>query len=116
VPFRFTQNIRALVSLGGDLDTFNEYGVMVAKIGKSGLAELSGLLDSLLYDPLIEWKRGNSNIDEKKLMTFVKRRMSGAYDEINTTNSEKVFFHELLAVASSLENLSKMYFGWAPFI
>lgn len=116
VPFRFTQNIEKIVTIGKSRDAFEKYGANIAKIGKEGEQHLIGLLDSFLCDPLIEWRKGSSNIDEKKLSAFVRRRMNGAYDDVNSTNSEKVFFLELLATASSTENLSKMYFGWAPFV
>lgn len=116
VPFRFTQNIEKIVTIGESREAFEKYGAMTAKIAKDGAQHLVGLLDSFLYDPLIEWKKGVSNIDEKRLAPFVRRRMNGAYDEVNSTNSEKVFFLELLEIASNQENLAKMYFGWAPFI
>lgn len=116
VPFRYTQNIEKLVQIGESREAFEKFGEITAKIAKEGAPHLIGLLDSMLYDPLIEWKKGASNIDEKKILPFVQRRMAGAYDDANTTKSEKVYFLELLSVAGSHENLSRMYFGWAPFI
>jgi serine/threonine-protein kinase ATR len=125
VPFRFTPNMRKLVTLGNEQRAFIGFGTFAAKVVKASATDLCGLLDSLIYDPLIEWKGGTSKVDgnyicitivEKTLSEFVRSRMLGCYGEVNHTNSEKVFFSELVCEASSELNLSKMYFGWAPFL
>jgi phosphatidylinositol kinase/protein kinase (PI-3 family) len=63
VPFRFTQNLKKLVTLGNDQSAFISFGAFAAKSVKASAMDMCGLLDSLIYDPLIEWKKGTSSID-----------------------------------------------------
>ena len=117
VPFRLTQNMQRAMKIAGHSQAFEKYSVATCRIAKKGVIDLVGLLEALVIDPLIEWKKGGLGaIDGEYMTTFVKERIKGSYSEQNSTNSEKAFVNELIRMATSEENLSKMYFGWAPFL
>lgn len=84
------------------------------------------VLETFVYDPLCEWSskshQGSGDTENEmavKTLKTIESKLKGY-----TQSSQKFGFplsaqgqvSELISQATSLENLSRMYIGWAPFM
>lgn len=113
VPFRLTQNMVDAMGITGIEGTFRITCEVTAQLVRENEAPLMNILETLLYDPLLDWKTQENPQDH---LRKVRRKIRGLLDDkeglpMNVHGQVDVLIQE----ASSKENLSRMYGGWAPY-
>jgi len=82
---------------------------------------LISVLETFIYDPLVEWsktKPPSGEVENDSAVTTVKKiekRLLG-YPEVGLPLSVEGQVHQQIQEATSLNNLSEMYIGWAPWL
>lgn len=114
VPFRLTQNMVDVMSISGVEGLYRITCEVTGSILRENEAPLMNNLETLLYDPLLDWKTLQ---DPEDHLRRVRRKIRGLMDEkeglpMNINGQVDVLIQE----ATSVENLSQMYGGWAPYI
>ncbi|EDK38714.2 hypothetical protein PGUG_02812 [Meyerozyma guilliermondii ATCC 6260] len=114
VPFRLTQNMVDVMSISGVEGSFRISCEVTGSILRENEAPLMNNLETLLYDPLLDWR---TQQDPQDHLRTVRRKIRGLMDEkeglpMNINGQVDVLIQE----ATSTENLSQMYGGWAPYI
>lgn len=72
-------------------------------------------LEPLINDPIKELSRTNDNLAVQKIMTIIKSKLDGLEDgSFFRSNSGHVLY--LIESATNVDNLCRMYKGWAPFL
>lgn len=114
VPFRLTQNMVDAMGISGIEGTFRITCEVTGTLLRENEAPLMSILETLLYDPLLDWK---THHNPKQHLSKVRRKIRGLVDEkeglpMNIHGHVDVLIQE----ASSNEKLCRMYGGWAPYI
>lgn len=114
VPYRLTQNMIDAMGIGGIEGSFRISSEVTETILRDNEAPLMNILETLLYDPLLDWK---TQQNPQEHLRKVRRKIRGLLDEneglpMNVHGQVDVLIQE----ASSPENLCQMYGGWAPYI
>lgn len=114
VPFRLTQNMVDAMGISGIEGTFRITCEVTGQILRENEASLMNILETLIYDPLLDWKTQDNPQDH---LRRVRRKIRGLLDEkeglpMNIHGQVDVLIQE----ATSTENLSQMYGGWAPYV
>lgn len=114
VPFRLTQNMVDAMGITGTEGTFRVACEVTARLLRENEASLMNILETLIYDPLLDWKTLEN---PQKHLRKVRRKIRGLLDEkeglpMNVPGQVDVLIQE----ASSNENLCQMYGGWAPYV
>ncbi|CAK7894012.1 serine/threonine-protein kinase Mec1p [[Candida] anglica] len=113
VPFRLTQNLVDAMGITGIEGTFRITCEATTSLLRENEASLMNILETLLYDPLLDWKSLSNPEDH---LRKVRRKIRGLVDEkeglpMNVHGQVDVLIQE----ASSPEMLCQMYGGWAPY-
>ena len=93
---------------------------------RSHRESLMSVLETFVYDPLCEWSSKSHHISgdsENEMAVKTLKTIEGKLKGY-TQSSQKFGFplstqgqvSELISQATSLENLCRMYIGWAPFM
>lgn len=114
VPFRMTQNIVDALGPVGTEEAFKGLAILVIDTLKSKVDQLISVLNTFHNDPLLEWENLGNRTPEM-IIHEVKNRIIGRKDDILTTQSSEYVVSSLIQEATSLDNLSKMFYGWMPF-
>jgi serine/threonine-protein kinase ATR len=87
---------------------------------------LGAVLETFIHDPLCEWSKKSSaskaatgevhNEEAVKHLRNIDFKLRGIKHSGGLPLSIEGQVQELIADATSLENLSAMYIGWAPFL
>ncbi|SGZ51130.1 CIC11C00000001106 [Sungouiella intermedia] len=114
VPFRLTQNMVDAMGITGIEGTFRITCEVTAQLVRENEASLMNILETLIYDPLLDWKTQDNPQDH---LRKVRRKIRGLLDEkeglpMNVHGQVDVLIQE----AITTENLSQMYGGWAPYV
>ncbi|KAF3985193.1 hypothetical protein FT663_03803 [Candidozyma haemuli var. vulneris] len=114
VPFRLTQNMVDAMGIIGIEGTFRITCEVTGQILRENEASLMNILETLIYDPLLDWKTQENPQDH---LRKVRRKIRGLLDEkeglpMNIHGQVDVLIQE----ATSKENLAQMYGGWAPYV
>lgn len=114
VPFRLTQNMIDAMSISGIEGSFRIACEVTTSILRENEAPLMNILETLIYDPLLDWKTLQNPQEHLKK---VQRKIRGLVSEddglpMNVHGQVDVLIQE----ATSVENLAQMYGGWAPYI
>lgn len=114
VPFRLTQNMVDVMPISGVEGVFRISCEVTGSILRQNEAPLMNNLETLLHDPLLDWKTLK---DPQHHLRTVRRKIRGLMDEkeglpVNINGQVDVLIQE----ATLTENLSQMYGGWAPYI
>uniref|UniRef100_A0A1I7RWM5 Non-specific serine/threonine protein kinase n=1 Tax=Bursaphelenchus xylophilus TaxID=6326 RepID=A0A1I7RWM5_BURXY len=134
VPFRLTRNV---VDAFGPTGVEGRFRIAFERIIKFLQAEkpaILRILKSFIYDPLIDWRiddendhatytrRSNlTNISVQDRIELVRDRLDGylhttIQPKIGPITDERVLVSKLIELAMDEESLSRMYFGWSPFV
>ncbi|KAG7860924.1 hypothetical protein KL939_001491 [Ogataea angusta] len=138
VPFRLTQNMTAAMGVTGYEGTFRKTCEVTMKIIRQNENSLMNVLETFLYDPIMDWKvkhkkrrSATEETDSKGLqpqvaMDTIRRKIKGILDPKDLDTGAKdsgglsvsVVAHvdAVIQQATSVENLSQMYIGWMPFL
>lgn len=114
VPFRLTQNMVDAMGITGIEGTFRIACEVTGQILRENEASLMNILETLIYDPLLDWKTQDNPQDH---LRNVRRKIRGLLDEkeglpMNIHGQVDVLIQE----ATSKDNLAQMYGGWAPYV
>lgn len=135
VPFRLTHNIvNAMGPLGCEGD-FRRSCEVTLRLLRNQCDSLLTVLRTFIYDPLVEWQktRGKellaeasknketgevTNEEGVKILKDIDKRFKGfeGSNRIMIPLSIEGHVHYLINEATSAENLSRMYIGWAPYL
>lgn len=138
VPFRMTQNVVAGLGPMGTEGSFRRYSEIALRIMRNEKELLLTTLKPFLHDPCCDWTKdreqnrksthgeperdGNKTardrieVVEKKLRGFPKPGGQAKPLTVLNAFSVEAQVDILIEEATSLWNLSQMYYGWAPHI
>lgn len=113
VPFRLTPNLVNAMGITGVEGSFRIACEVTGKILRDNEASLMNILETILYDPLLEWESANP----RESLTMVTRKIRGLINEkeglpMNIHGQVDVLIQE----ASAEETLCQMYGGWSPYV
>ena len=144
MPFRLTANLIDVFGVSGIEGTFRCTCELSIRCMRENHDLLMSVLESLLYDPLMDWKTFYSDSRDMSgsdvfgtILKVVENRLRGVYGErmINKKVSVRGVLggkgsnavrHTELSVqgqvenvikdATDVSNLARMYIGWMPYI
>ncbi|KAK6197375.1 cell cycle checkpoint protein [Scheffersomyces amazonensis] len=113
VPFRLTQNLIDAMGICGIEGSFRITCEVAGSLLRDNEAPLMNILETLLYDPLLDWKTQKPEAHLSK----VRRKLRGLVSEkeglpMHISGQVDVLIQE----ATSVERLAQMYGGWAPYV
>ncbi|KAL6451254.1 MEC1 Serine/threonine-protein kinase MEC1 [Candida maltosa Xu316] len=116
VPFRLTHNMVDAMGICGVDGSFRITCEVIGGLLRENEQILMNILETLIYDPLLDWK-GRSNTNPSGDLSKVRKKIRGLINEdeglpMNIHGQVDVLIQE----ATSLERLCQMYPGWTPFI
>jgi cell cycle checkpoint protein MEC1 len=114
VPFRLTQNMVDAMGICGIEGSFRLTCEVTGTLLREHEAPLMNILETLLYDPLLDWK---SVQNPEAHLSKVRRKIMGLMNEkeglpMNVHGQVDLLIQE----ATSVERLAQMYGGWAAYI
>lgn len=113
VPFRLTQNMVDAMGITGIEGLFRITCEVTGVLVRENEASLMNILETLLYDPLLDWKTQNKPQEHLKK---VRNKIRGLLDDKGLPMNVHGQVDVLIQKASSQRNLSLMYAGWAPYL
>lgn len=139
VPFRLTPNLEEAMGVLGFEGSFRKSCELTMSLIRDNENILMNFLESFIHDPLMDWRSNNSSErggeernqlrikrNQERVYKILRRKICGILtkDDDNTGYrdsgglSVSVSFQVdlLIQTAVSHENLSKMFFGWMPFL
>lgn len=113
VPFRLTQNMVDAMGICGVDGSFRISCEETGKLLRNNEQSLMNILETLLYDPLLDWK----NQDPQRDLMKVRKKIRGLMNEdeglaMNIHGQVDVLIQE----ATSIERLAQMYGGWSAYL
>ncbi|EGW32181.1 cell cycle checkpoint protein [Spathaspora passalidarum NRRL Y-27907] len=113
VPFRLTQNVIDAMGICGIEGNFRISCEVTAKLLRQHEPPLMNILETLLYDPLLDWKNGQKpGIHLSK----VRRKIRGLTGNDGLPMNIHGQVDVLIQEATSLETLAQMYAGWSAYV
>lgn len=116
VPFRLTQNLVDAMGITGVEGSFRVACEVTATLLRENEALLMNVLETLLYDPLLDWRSARAGSTPEDHLRRVRRKIRGLVDEEGLPMNVHGQVDVLIQEASSPEMLCQMYGGWAPYI
>ncbi|GEQ68928.1 hypothetical protein JCM33374_g2598 [Metschnikowia sp. JCM 33374] len=113
VPFRLTQNLVDAMGIMGIEGTFRVTCEVTGTLVRNNEASLMNILETLIYDPLLDWKTSEKPQEHLKK---VRRKIRGLLDKEGLPMNVHGQVDYLIQQASSDSNLCRMYGGWAAYI
>mmetsp|Transcript_33811 Transcript_33811/g.54794 ORF Transcript_33811/g.54794 Transcript_33811/m.54794 type:complete len:1076 (+) Transcript_33811:213-3440(+) len=123
VPFRLTPNMIDCFGLAGVEGTYRRNCEITMKLLRDQRETLMNVLDTFIHDPLVDWKTpnsaskgGESEADvSRRIFKRIQGRLTGIIGQDNLQLSVQGHVHQLIAQATSAENLGRMYIWWMPW-
>lgn len=114
VPFRLTPNLVDAMGMNKVEGTFRRCCEVSLTILRENEMSLMNILETLLYDPLLDW---TDQVDPQDHLKKVRRKIRGLLEEnegvaMNIHGQVDLLIHQ----SSDHENLCQMYGGWSPFL
>lgn len=137
VPFRLTHNMVDAMGPSGYHGSFLATAVLGLKILRENRDLIYNTLETFVHDPLVEWNAphkhskktvpplGSSaavpieNEEARRILGRIDMKLRGNFHLDPAANyylSEDAQIKGLIQSATSIDNLSEMYVGWAPFM
>jgi len=135
VPFRLTHNIVNAMGPLGCEGVFRRSCEVTLRLLRNQCDSLLTVLRTFIYDPLVEWQRTKgrellaeasknketgevTNEEGVKILKDIEKRIQGfeGNNRIRIPLSIEGQVHYLINEATSADNLSRMYIGWAPYL
>ncbi|KAI5964231.1 MEC1 [Candida pseudojiufengensis] len=114
VPFRLTQNMVDAMGIVGVDGSFRISCEQTGKLLRLNEQSLMNILETLLYDPLCDWK---INSEPQNDLLKVRKKTRGLINEeeglVMNIHGQVDF---LIQEATSIERLAQMYGGWSAYI
>ncbi|EEB05355.1 ATR checkpoint kinase Rad3 [Schizosaccharomyces japonicus yFS275] len=123
VPFRLTHNMVDAMGPTGYEGSFRKSSEITMRLLRSNQNTLMSVLESFLYDPLVEWNRRGQNSlsggleqnEATQVLAKIRRKLQGYIGEEPLPLSVEGQVQELIKEAVSSDNLVQMYIGWAAY-
>lgn len=138
VPFRLTPNLEEAMGILGYEGSFRKSCELTMSLIRNNENILMNFLESFIYDPLMDWRSSSSEkSSEEKNKQRIKKNQERVYKILRnkirgilTKEDDNTGYRDsgglsvgvsfqvdlLIQTAVSHENLSKMFFGWMPFL
>ncbi|TID16683.1 hypothetical protein CANINC_004135 [Pichia inconspicua] len=131
VPFRLTPNLVDAMGALGYEGLFRKSCELIMALMRDNENILMNFLESFIHDPLMDWKmKSNSRVSRKFQKDHVYKTLrnkikgilvkdddnTGCKDSGGLSVSVSLQVELLLQTATSHENLSKMFYGWMPYL
>ncbi|XP_065069876.1 serine/threonine-protein kinase ATR-like isoform X2 [Rhopilema esculentum] len=129
VPFRLTNQLVSAMGPLGYEGVFRRSCEVTMKLMRTQRDSLLSVLNTFIYDPLVEWTKDrrkqsvetgeNTNEKAMSILRNVEDRLAGycvSMKNLRLNLSIEGQVHQLIKEATSLENLSQMYIGWAAYL
>lgn len=110
---------------------FRKCAEVVMKLLRDHQETLMNVLETFIHDPLVEWsvkpssRRGGginrnghevNNEEAMRHLQSIEKKLTGRVQTANLPLSVAGQVQQLIAQATSPDNLSQMYVGWAPYL
>jgi serine/threonine-protein kinase ATR len=130
VPFRLTPNMVDAFGINGCEGTFRVISELTLQMIRSNKESIFSVLETLVYDPLTEWKdykkKNFENVAEHSnfIMKELNDRISGRMRDLSTHKSKtrvteqlsvEGHVNKLIIEATKVENLAPMFVGWQSY-
>ena len=123
VPFRLTQNMIDGFGVTGVEGVFRKSCEVSLRVLRENKDSLMSVLESFIHDPLVEWSKGkrqskNGEVENDKavkILNDISIRLQGLV-KFGLPLSIEGQVHDLIDSATSVDNLSEMYIGWASYL
>jgi serine/threonine-protein kinase ATR len=119
VPFRLTQNIVDGMGILKTDGAFMASARLVMEVLRLKKQKILAVLSTFVNDPLSEWrnnKRTSTEVEARMTLKEIEGRLSGVSEDRSAIGSPEYVVKELIARASDLRCLAKMYIGWQPYL
>ncbi|XP_064394848.1 serine/threonine-protein kinase ATR-like [Halichondria panicea] len=125
VPFRLTHNMVHGMGVTGYEGMFRKSCETTMKVLRQECDALMCVLKTFIHDPLVEWEKvkGRMSSDSAsdkplKIIQDIEDRLNGKYSQKTKglPLSVEGQVDALIKEATDVDNLSRMYVGWAPFM
>lgn len=131
VPFRLTPNLVDAMGALGYEGLFRKSCELTMALMRENENILMNFLESFIHDPLMDWKvKSSTRVSRKFQKDHVYKTLrnkikgillkdddnTGCKDSGGLSVSVSLQVELLLQTATSHENLSKMFYGWMPFL
>jgi phosphatidylinositol kinase/protein kinase (PI-3 family) len=83
------------------------------KLMRKNYHQIIGLLEVFIYDPLLQWM-GEESGKSDEIVRRISDKLCGVVNDRELAVEEQV--DQLVVEATSTENLSQMFRGWAPWL
>eukprot|EP00656_Telonema_subtile_P044258 TRINITY_DN50543_c0_g1_i1.p1 TRINITY_DN50543_c0_g1~~TRINITY_DN50543_c0_g1_i1.p1 ORF type:complete len:216 (+),score=49.46 TRINITY_DN50543_c0_g1_i1:34-681(+) len=113
VPFRLTPNLVDGLGITGTEGTYRTVCEVTMRTLRTNQDTLMNVLETFVYDPLVEWKGADRHVD--RIMTTIENKLKGKEQQESEPFSVEGQVHYLINEATSLSNLSAMYIWWMPW-
>ena len=107
VPFRLTSNIVDGFGVTGVNGTFRRSCEVALSVMRQNYETLMSVLESFIHDPLVEWK--DKAATQRQILSTIEIRLKGVVSKETLPLSVQGQVHQLIATATSEQNLSRMY-------
>jgi len=123
VPFRLTPNLVDAFGINGCEGTFRVVCEITLQMIKSNKESICSVMETLVYDPLTEWKKIKKyeHLDDCMFsLKELKDRISGKMRDLSSNKSVSELsveghVNKLILEATKIENLAAMYTGWQSY-
>ena len=123
VPFRLTRNMVHALGPTGVNGVFRKTCEVTLHVMRKERDPLLSVLQTFVYDPLVEWitlekdrkTADTTNVQAIKNMSNIGDRLDGKRDK-GVPLSVEGSVQQLIEAATSNDNLSQMYIGWAAYL
>eukprot|EP00736_Rhodelphis_marinus_P013297 Rmarinus@m.12179 len=124
VPFRLTHNMVDGLGVMGVKGSFRKVCEATLRLLRTQREMLQHMLDTFVHDPMVDWTRtrrinnGDEEIAEEAVATTarISNRLNGLVGESSIPFSVEGQVDWLIQQATSVENLSRMYVWWMPWL
>lgn len=120
VPFRLTHNMVHAMGVTGYEGIFRKSCEVTLRLLREQSDPLMCILKTFIHDPLVEWNRGRGRNESKETTTSIKNiedRLLGNFPKAKGLPlSIEGQVHSLIQEATDIDNLSRMFIGWAAYM
>lgn len=113
VPFRLTQNLVDAMGITGIEGLFRITCEVTGALVRENEASLMNILETLIYDPLLDWRTHRKPQDH---LMKVRNKIRGLLDKNGLAMNVHGQVDVLIQQATSEQSLSQMYPGWAAYL
>jgi serine/threonine-protein kinase ATR len=120
VPFRLTQNLVDGMGVMGTEGCLSTAARLVMETLRTKRQKVVAVLQTLVSDPLVEWKRGGTpeSLEHQARLTLdeIDGRLRGVSEDRSAIRSPECVVRELIEQATDKRNLSRMFIGWQAYL